>query len=189
LNSLSPSWYALQIRSRFEKMAAKQLSDKGYEVYLPLLTSKRPWSDRIKTVEMPLFPGYVFCRFDVQDKLPVLVVPGVLAIVAVGRNPAAIPASQIDAVRQVLASQLHCRSCPLVEAGQRIVVARGPLAGLEGTVVRVKSELRLTLSLPLLQRSIAVEIDRDCIDLDHLISKHSEPEIERICSDRRDKGA
>jgi len=157
-------WYALQIRPRFEKLAARYLRDKGYEEYLPLITSTRRWSDRIKTVEMPLFSGYLFCRFDVQERLPILVVPGVLSIVGIAKVPATIPESQISSLQQVIASKLNCVPWPFVQVGQSMSVERGPLAGLKGKVIEVKSSLRLVLSLPLLQRSVAVEIDRDCVD-------------------------
>jgi transcription antitermination factor NusG len=102
----------------------------------------------------------------VQDRLPVLVAPGVLSIVGIGKSPATIPESQISAVQQVIASGMQCGPWPFVQVGQRASVERGPLAGLKGTVVRVKSDLRLILSLPLLQRSLAVEIDRNCVDFD-----------------------
>jgi transcription antitermination factor NusG len=166
-NVRSRSWYALRIRPRFEKLAAKHLRDKGYEEYLPLCRSARRWSDRMKTVEMPLFSGYVFCKFDIQDRLPILVVPGVLWVVGIGKVPATIPESQISYLQQAIASGMQCGPWPFVQAGQSITVERGPLAGLKGTVIEVKSSLRLILSLPLLQRSVAVEIDRHCVDFDH----------------------
>jgi transcription antitermination factor NusG len=156
-------WYALQIRPRFEKLASRCLKDKGYEEYVPRYTSRRCWSDRIKTVELPLFPGYAFCKFDVQQRLPILITPGVLSIVGIGKTPAAISDTEIFSVQQLIASRLPCGPWPFVQVGERVSVERGPLAGLEGMVIEVKSNLRLILSLPLLQRSVAVEIDRDCI--------------------------
>ena len=169
-NSRNRPWYALQVRPRFEKLAAKHLRAKGYEEYLPLCRSTRRWSDRMKTVEMPLFSGYIFCKFDIQKRLPILIVPGVLSIVGIGKAPATIPESQISSLQQVIASGMPCGPWPFVRAGQRISVERGPLAGLKGTVLEVKSSLRLILSLPLLQRSVAVEIDRHCVDLDQSVT-------------------
>jgi transcription antitermination factor NusG len=160
-------WYALHIRGRFEKLAAKQLRDKGYDTYLPVFKSLRRWSDRLKTVEMPLFSGYLFCKFNIEQKLPVLVVPGVLSIVGTGKVAATIPESEVSSVRKVIASGMQCGPWPFVQNGQRISVERGPLAGLKGTVIEVKSSLRLILSLPLLHRSVAVEVDRSCVDIDH----------------------
>jgi transcription antitermination factor NusG len=156
-------WYALQIRPRFEKVASKSLKEKGYEEYVPTYTSRRRWSDRTKIVELPLFPGYAFCKFDVQKRLPILHTPGVLSIVGIGRTPAAISETEISSVQKIVASRLACGPWPYVQAGELVSVERGPLAGLEGTVIEIKSSLRLILSLPLLHRSVAVEIDRDCI--------------------------
>lgn len=156
-------WYALQIRPRFEKLAARHLNDKGYEGYLPIYTSRRRWSDRMKEVEVPLFPGYTFCRFDIQQRLPILVAPGVISIVGIGKTSTAVPDREIASIQQLIASGLPCGPWPFVQVGQIVSVERGPLAGLEGTVIEVKSSLRLILSLPLLQRSVAVEIDRDCV--------------------------
>ena len=156
-------WYALQIRPRFEKLASKSLKDRGYEEYVPTYTSKRRWSDRIKIVELPLFPGYAFCKFEVQKRLPILLTPGVLSIVGIGKTPAAISETEISSVQKIIASRLPCGPWPFVHAGERVSVERGPLAGLEGTILEVKSNLRLILSLPLLQRSVAVEIDSEFI--------------------------
>jgi transcription antitermination factor NusG len=160
-------WYALWIRPRFEKYAAKHLRDKGYEEYMPISRSKRRWSDRMKTVETPLFPGYLFCKFDIQNRLPILIVPGVLSIVGIGKAPATIPESQISSLQQVIASGLQSGPWPFVQVGQSVSVERGPLAGLKGIVIEVKSNSRLVLSLPLLQRAVAVDIDRSWVDFAH----------------------
>jgi len=163
-NSPTGLWYALQIRPRFEKLAAKHLSIKGYEQYLPLYASRRVWSDRIKGLELPLFPGYLFCKFNVHNRLPILVIPGVVSIVGVSKTPVAISDEEILSIQRVIASGLQYGPWPYA-VGQRVIVERGSLAGLEGTVVRVQSELRLIVSLPLLQRSVCVEIDSDCIEI------------------------
>lgn len=162
---LTHPWYALQVRPRFEKVVATLLKDKGYEEYLPCYKSRRRWSDRVRTIEVPLFPGYTFCRFNVHDKLPVLVVPGVKSIVGIDRLPTAITDEEIDSIRKVTGSGMSYTPWPAVQAGQSVYVVRGPLAGLEGTVIEVRSGVRLILSLPLLQRSISVEIDEDCVQI------------------------
>src|ERR1051326_8891198 len=146
------SWYALHIRPRFEKVVARHLEAEGREGYLPLYKSVRRWSDRIKTIELPLFPGYMFCRFDIENRLPILVGPGVLGIVVIGTTPTPIPESDISSLRHVTASGIECKPWPFVDAGQRISVKYGPLAGLEGMVIQVKSNLRLIVSLPPLRR-------------------------------------
>jgi transcription termination/antitermination protein NusG len=156
-------WYALRTRPRLEKLAATHLREKGYEEHLPLYTSRRTWSDRIKIIELPLFPRYMFCKFDVQDRLPILIAPGVQSIVGIGKTPTAMSEAEILSIQKVGVSGLHYKPWPFLQAGHSVSVERGPLAGLEGTVIEVKSNWRLILSLPLLQRSVAVEIDRDCL--------------------------
>lgn len=163
-NNPTDLWYALQIRPGFEKLAAKHLSNKGYKQYLPLYSSRRVWSDRVTGQELPLFPGYLFCRFNILNRLPILVVPGVMSIAGINKIPAAISDEEILSIERVIASGLRCGPWPCV-TGQRVVVERGSLAGIEGTVIRVQSERRLIVSLPLLQRSVCVEIDRDYIDI------------------------
>lgn len=167
MNSTFPKhpWYALQVRPRFEKVVATILKGKGYEEYLPCYKSQRRWSDRSKTIELPLFPGYTFCRVDVRDKLPVLVVPAVMSIVGIAKLPTPIGDEEIDAIKKVVGSGMPCTPWPSVQAGQSVCVVRGPLTGLEGTVFEVRSGVRLILSLPLLQRSISVEIDEGCVQI------------------------
>src|SRR5438552_18138361 len=112
----SQQWYALQVRPRFEKVVAAHLKSKGYEEYLPLYTSRRRWSDRVKTIELPLFPGYIFCRFDVQNRLPVLIVPGVTSIVGIGKVPAALAETEISSIQEVVTSGLQCEPWPFLKA-------------------------------------------------------------------------
>jgi transcription antitermination factor NusG len=157
------AWYAIQVRPRFEKVVAKHLEYKGYEEYLPLYTSRRRWSDRMKDVELPLFPGYIFCKFDIHNRLPILIVPGVLSIVGIGKVPVSVSNEEISSIQQVVQSGLQYEPWAYMKPGQIVSVERGPLAGLEGTVIEVKTNYRLILSVPLLQRSVAVEIDRDCV--------------------------
>lgn len=157
-------WYALHIRSKFERVASATLSGKGYEEFLPVYSSKRRWSDRQKEIELPLFPGYLFCRFDAQERLlPILTTPGVISIVGAGRVPAPIPEQQIDAIRTVIRSGLCAQPWPHLAVGSKVVIERGPLAGIEGVTLDVDKKYRLIVSVPLLQRSVAVEIDRDWV--------------------------
>jgi transcriptional antiterminator NusG len=163
--SRNADWYAVQVRPRFEKVVARHLQHKGYEEYLPVYTSRRRWSDRMKDVELPLFSGYIFCKFDIQNRLPILIVPGVLSIVGVGKIPISISNDEITSIQKVVQSGLPYEPWAFMKPGQLVSVKRGPLAGLEGTVIEVKSNFRLILSVPLLQRSVAVEIDRDCVQV------------------------
>ncbi len=157
------TWYALQVRPRFEKVVSRNLQGKGYEEFLPLYRRDSRWSDRTKEIELPLFPGYIFCKFNVLQRLPVLMIPGVNSVVGVGKNWMPIEERELDDVRAVLKSGSNCEPWPFLGLGQLVEVARGPLAGTQGLVTRVKDSYRLVISVNLLQRSVAVEIDRDCL--------------------------
>ncbi len=163
LQSNNCEWYALYVRERYEKIAASQLSGRGYEVYLPTYQSKRRWSDRTTTLELPLFPTYMFCRFDFQRRLPILTVPGVNFIVGVGKTPAPVDIKELDAVRLAVNSGLLCEPWPFLKAGHSVRVEHGPLTGLEGFVLNVKNSCRLIISVNLLGRSVSVEVDRDSV--------------------------
>jgi transcription antitermination factor NusG len=143
---------------------AQNLSCKGYETFLPTYKTKRQWSDRIKTVELPLFPGYVFCRFDATRRLPVLLIPGVHNVVGVAGSPQAIETGEIDALRTAVRSGTNCEPHPYVSVGQRVRIKEGVLSGLSGFVVYIKNERRLILSVELLMRSVSVELDTIAIE-------------------------
>lgn len=153
------SWFALQVRARHEAGVAGFLEAKGYEFFLPLVTSKRQWSDRTKKVENPLFPGYLFCRFDPHRRLPILKTPGVIQIVGYNRNPVPVEESEISGIQALVASGLPSQPWPFLIVGERVRIETGPLRGYEGLLVDFKGNHRLVLSISLLHRSVAVEID------------------------------
>jgi transcription antitermination factor NusG len=156
------SWYALRIQSRLGIVASTTLRGKGYEEFLPLYRSRRRWSDRIKDLELPLFPGYLFCRFDVSDRLmPILTTPGVIGIVGAGKIPIPVDLDEIEAIRAILRSGLAAQPWPLLCVGSKVYIEGGPLAGLEGIITNTDKVYRLIVSVSLLQRSVAVEIDRE----------------------------
>jgi transcription antitermination factor NusG len=156
------SWYALQIQSRLASVAFATLRGKGYEEFLPLYRSRRQWSDRVKELETPLFPGYLFCRFDVSDRLmPILTTPGVIGIVGAGKTPVPVDEEEIEAIRVVLRSGLAAQPWPFLSVGSKVYIEGGPLAGAEGFVINTEKVYRLIVSVSLLQRSVAVEIDRE----------------------------
>ncbi len=128
-------WFALQIRSRYEKIAATLLCSKGYELFLPAYKSRRRWSDRIKELEVPLFPGYLFCRFDPLDRLPILVTPGVIQVVGTGKSPVPVDDAEIAALQTAVQSGLPRQPWPFLQIGQRVRVECGPLCGLEGILL------------------------------------------------------
>jgi transcription antitermination factor NusG len=154
-------WFAVRVRPRCEKQVAEVLANKGYERFLPLHRLRRQWSDRVVETQLPLFPGYVFSRFDVQTRLPVLTTPGVLSIVSVGRTPQPVEDGEIDALQVLVRSRLTVEPWPYQHVGRLVHIVRGPLAGASGMLVGVKSASRLVVSVTLLQRSVAVEIPED----------------------------
>jgi len=157
------SWFALQIRSRWESTTAGLLRNKGLETLVPTYTTKRKWSDRLKLVEEPLFPGYVFCRFDVHNRLPVLVTPGVISVVGRGKTPVALDDSEILSIQAAIGSGIQMEPWPYVEVGERVRVKDDVLDGMEGILTSFKGNDRVVISVTLLRRSVALEIDRSRI--------------------------
>jgi transcription antitermination factor NusG len=156
-------WFAIHVRSNFEHMVSSQLEAKGFTVFLPQYRARRRWADRVKILDRPLFPGYLFCRLDCASPLPVLTTPGVASIVGAGKTPIPVDPGEIAAVQAVIASGVAAQPYPFLKAGQSIYLERGPLAGLEGIIVSLPNEYRLVVSVSLLQRSLSVEVDRDWI--------------------------
>jgi transcription antitermination factor NusG len=152
-------WYGIRTRSNRERIAATTLNDRGYEPFLPVYRVRRCWTDRVVTTELPLFPGYVFCRFDHKQRLPIITTPGVVSIIGFGDQPAPLLDEEIEAVRAIITSGIAAEPAPFMREGQRIRVTHGPLKSLEGTLVRKKSSWRLLISVQLLQRSVSVEVD------------------------------
>jgi transcription antitermination factor NusG len=152
-------WFALQVRTRHEAGVADQLSGQGYDRFLPLYKVRKRWSDRIKEVDAPLFPGYLFCRFNPHDRLPILKTPGVIQIVSFQSGPAAVDEAEIRSIQSLVAAGVPHQPWPFLAAGDRVRIESGPLLGLEGILTEVRSSFRLVLSVTLLQRSVAVEID------------------------------
>lgn len=175
-------WFALQVRSRFEQGVAEHLDGKGYDLFLPLYKCRKRWSDRIKEVEAPLFPGYLFCRFNAQDRLPILKTPGVLQIVGTNRVPIAVDEREIQAIQTMVASGMPNQPWPFLSAGDRVRIESGPLSGLEGILVEFKGNHRLVLSVSLLQRSVAVEIDSAFVTS---LRSSSRPSVEKAGAQMR----
>jgi transcription antitermination factor NusG len=155
----------LQVRVRHEADVTVHLDGKGYEWFLPLYKERRRWSDRIKQVDAPLFPGYVFCRFNPNDRLPILKTPSVTQIVGYSRVPVPVDENEIEAIRRLVASGVPNFPCAYLEVGSRVRIEAGALRGLEGILTDVKGKRRLVLSITLLQRSVAVEIDSEAVSV------------------------
>jgi transcription antitermination factor NusG len=152
-------WFAVQVRSGREYLSAQHLGDRGYEVFLPRYCERRRWSDRIKVVERALFAGYVFCRLAPEVFGKIVTAPGVVRIVGDGTRPVSIPTPEIEAIQRIMATNLSTQPWPVPQVGQQVRVEVGPLRGIEGFVMTVKNQQRLVVSVSLLQRAVAVEID------------------------------
>jgi transcription antitermination factor NusG len=156
---MSYPWFALQTRSRFENIVTAHLTGMNYESFLPLYKCRRRWSDRFKEIECPLFPGYVFCRLNPLVRLPILMIPGVSHIVGMGKTPVAIDETEIAVIQAAVKSGLPSQPWPFLQIGQKVRIEHGPLCGLEGVLLDFRGQNRLVLSVTLLQRSIAVQVE------------------------------
>lgn len=172
-------WYAVHCWLRKESLIAAQLEGQGFECFLPKYKSLREWSDRRKEVERPLFPGYLFCRFDYTQRRPVVVTPGVLQIVGCGRTPMPIEDREIQAIQIAVASGVPGQPWPYLEVGEKVRIHTGALSGLEGILVNFKGHHRVVLSVTLLQRSVALEVDLSWVAS---LEKRSEKKPQRIVS-------
>jgi transcription antitermination factor NusG len=154
-------WFALRIRSNFEKRSATALEGKGFEHFLPTYRVRSYWSDRVKWIDKPLFPGYVFCRFDPGNWLPVLQTPGIIDIVRMGAEPAAVEEQEIASLRRLLKSSAGIFPHIFLQVGKKVLIKHGPLAGVEGVVQSMGKGFRVIVTITLLQRSVAAEVEAD----------------------------
>ena len=156
-------WYALFVRSRHEKTVENSLRSKRYNVFSPSYRTKRKRVDRIAEIEVPLFPGYVFCQFDPNKRLPILMTPGVVGVVGRGNRPEPVDDTEIDSIRTVALAGRSVQPWPFLKLGQRIRMQSGPLTGVEGIFLRVQDKDHLVVSVTLLQRAVSVVIERDSV--------------------------
>jgi transcription antitermination factor NusG len=154
-------WYALHTRAKHEKMVTTRLSERGVETFLPLVTEVRRWSDRKKSIELPLFGCYVFARFAANraERLRVLRVDGVLNLIGAHGEGASIPDGEIDSVRALVNGALPWSSHPFLEIGQRVRIRSGALNGVEGILVARNGDRTLVISVNAIQRSLAVRVE------------------------------
>ena len=152
-------WWAVYTRHQHEKQVSDTLQAKGYEVLLPMYDSVRRWKDRRKLISLPLFPGYVFVRGCRDRRLGIVSTPGVFMVLSRGDAAAEIPEEEILAIRRTLEAKFAVEPHPFLNCGDRVRVIRGALEGLEGILVRKKNIFRLVLSVDMLARSVAMEIN------------------------------
>lgn len=161
--NLSSCWYALYVRSHHERVVETALRRKGYAAFAPFYRIKRRRIDRVVDIEVPLFPGYVFCHFDANSRLPILITPGIVEIVPANR-PEPVDDNEISSIRRLALSGLPVQPWPFLSSGQRIRLHSGPLAGAEGIFMRVKDEYHLVASVTLLQRAVSVVVKKDTVE-------------------------
>jgi transcription antitermination factor NusG len=153
------NWYALYTYPRHERLVAEQIKRRSFTCFLPVYRSVRRWKDRRKELELALFPGYVFVQMDLQKKVKVLEVPGAVRLVSFNGQPAALPASEIETLKNRLSGARGVEPHPYLRVGHRVRVRSGAMQGLEGIIVRRKDRCRIVFSIDLLKRSVAVEVD------------------------------
>jgi transcription antitermination factor NusG len=164
---VEPSWYAAYTRTNHEKRVAEQLEVRAVEYFLPFYKSIRRWKDRRVQLELPLFPGYVFVRLPLRDRLQVLEVPSVVRLVGFNGHPLALPEREIEALRESLAQQLKAIPHPYLTVGRRVRIKSGPLSGLEGVLVRKKGSFQVILSIDLIMRSVIAQVELSDLELIH----------------------
>jgi len=157
--SIESHWYAAYTCAQKEKRVVEQLAERAVEHYLPLYSSVRRWKDRRVRLELPLFPGYVFVRLALRERLRVLQIPNVVRLVSFGGLPVALPDEEVGILRACLAKQLRAEPHPFLTVGHAVRVIRGPLVGAQGILIRKKGFYRLVLSVELICRSVAIEMD------------------------------
>ena len=160
MDPLTANWFALQTRSRHEKVVHNELQRQAIEAFLPTLRRISHWKDRKKTIEFPLFSGYCFARFSLYEKrLSVLQAPGVVRIVGSHSYPEAIPDHEIESLQILWQNQYPHDSHPFLKEGMLVDIIRGPLQGVTGRLVRHARQCRIVLSITLIQQAVAVEVD------------------------------
>ena len=181
-NLAADRWYALYVRSRHEKTVENSLRVKGYSVFSPSYRTKRKRVDRIAEIEVALFPGYVFCQFDTNKRLPILMTPGVVGVVGRGNRAEPVDDTEIASIRTVALAGRPVQPWPFLRIGQRIRLQAGPLAGAEGIFLRVKDECHLVVSITLLQRAVSVVIEKEAVAPLFFGERHTRSRVENCRS-------
>ena len=161
---VQPRWYAAYTRANHERRVADRLGERGVENFLPQYEAVRKWKDRKVRLHLPLFPGYVFVHLALQNRLQVLQVPGVAWLVSFAGKPVPLPEEEFAMIRGFLKSRFRAEPHPYLKTGRRVRVSSGPFEGMEGIVVRRKNSSRLVISLDLIQRAMAVDVEEACLE-------------------------
>jgi len=182
-NSLERHWYAAYTCANHEKKVREQLEQRSVESYLPVYETVRRWKDRRMRLQIPLFPGYVFVRLTLMDRLRVLQIPGIVHLVSFNGHPAALADEEIDALKKGVACGAPIEPHAYVSVGHQVTVIRGPLVGQRGYLVRRKGSLRFVLSIEVLRKSVAVELDAS--DVSPQVAQHKGFDRKSQCKDSR----
>jgi len=151
-------WFAVQVWSGREHFSASHLRLRGYEIFLPCYQERRRWTDRVKVVDRPLFAGYIFARAE-RNPGRIVTAPGVIRILGDVGGPVSIPVEEIEAIQRIIDARVQAGPWPAPQAGHRVRIDAGPLSGVEGTILLAKGRNRLIVTISLLQRAVAAEID------------------------------
>jgi len=162
MNTARP-WFALQTRPKNERKVEALLRQKGYDCFTPIYRSKRKWSDRIVEIDFPLFPGYVFCRFNSSALGKAVSTQGVTRVVGFGGTPAEVAREEVEALQLLARSNFLREPWKYLPDGTLVVVETGPLAGIRGNISTDQSKRRLVISVTMLQRSVAIQLDEDTV--------------------------
>jgi transcription antitermination factor NusG len=162
LLKLNSRWLVVHVRAGGEMSVACSLTQRGYEQFLPCYPHLRRWSDRTTTIRAPLFPGYVFLRFDSDNRNAIITIPGVIGFVGIGKDPVPVEDSEVDALRVITAGAFGFGPCQFPKVGETVQIQEGPLSGLRGIMLRHKGKSRLVVSVPLIKQSVYVEIQSSC---------------------------
>jgi len=156
-------WFALRVKPRHEKSASTSLRSRDFESLLPLYVVRNKWKDRYKEVSLPLFPGYVFSRFEYANRAEIFRTPGLIDIVRFGETLLPVDPAEMESLQRLVESGLACEPYPAIDVGEQVEICDGPFCGQSGLVTEVRSKLRLVLSVSLLQRSVLVEFNREWV--------------------------
>lgn len=171
-------WFAISVRASTEKTVTLHLENAGYESFFPVCGYMRHLSGQVQKIELPLFPGYLFCRMDPTYRWPVLTTPGVIQIVGAGEELIPVDKEEIVALQRVEKAGVPVMPWPYMQVGEMTRLDNGPLCGLTGILIRIKSGLKLVLSVSLLQRSAAVEVDRSWVSSGTPLERHTSFRVE-----------
>ena len=165
----SLAWYSVQTAYRFEHRIAADLTTKGFETYLPVLREMHQWKDRRKVIDVPAFRGYLFVRYEpsLRNRVKVLETSGIVRLLGGNHAPSQIPEAEIEAVRRTLGSGVACNRCDALIPGTKVRVMRGPLAGVQGRLVRIKNSLRLVVAISVFSQAISAELGLNDVEAVH----------------------